>query len=341
MSVIELTGEAGPRVVRDIVVSDEPAAEVEIAPNGKVAWVRQAESASLNFVDLETGDRMPVALPGVVTDLDISLDASFAVAVCRGSAVTPSGEGGAPGIAGAAGFAGGGAGGEAGAAPDGAGGEGPGPASGASSVVVLPVPEKFAVPEALLITSVPELVGSVVVPAEGAQVLLYTNAVDSDRVTLLNVNDGSWRTVELKAPVRAVFATPDAEHAVASLAPPAGSDKAGAFSLIPMARALPPKLQGTLAPTQGIALSNGNAIVTTLAEGSSEFTAYLASFPSLRLEPIELPSAPRASGILTASHVGFVAQAHVEGRITFVDLDDASVRTLTGFELGVKVIDGE
>lgn len=343
VSVIELTGDAGPRVVRDIVVSDEPAAEVEIAPNGKMAWVRQTESASLNLVDLETGDRVPVALPAVVTDIDISLDASFAVAVCRGSAAAPAGGAGVAGAAGATGFAGGGAGGEAGAATGGAGGEGerPGPAPVDSSVVVLPMPDMLAAPEPLLSASLPEIVGSVVVPAVGSQVLLYTNAVDSDRVTLLNVSDGSWRKVELKAPVRAVFATPDAEHAVALLAPPAGSDKAGAFSLIPMARALPPKLQGTLAPTQGVALSNGNAIVTTLAEGSSEFTAYLATFPGLRLEPIELPSAPRASGILMESNVGYVAQAHVEGRITFVDLDNASARTLTGFELGVKVVDGE
>jgi len=344
VSVIELTGDAGPRVVRDIVVSDEPAAEVEIAPNGKMAWVRQAESAALNLVDLETGDRLPVALPAVVTDIDISLDASFAVAVCRATGAAQSVDGGvagAAGAAGAAGSAGGGAGGEAGAAADGGGGEGPGPAPAASSVVVLPMPETLVAPEPLLTAYLLEVVGSVVVPAVGSQVLLYTNAVDSDRVTLLNVTDGSWRRVELKAPVRAVFATPDAEHAVALLAPPAGSDKAGAFSLIPMARALPPKLQGTVAPTQGVALSNGNAIVTTLAEGSSEFTAYLASFPGLRLEPIELPSAPRASGILLESNVGYVAQAHVEGRITFVNLDNASARTLTGFELGVKVVDGQ
>ncbi|HEU5076071.1 MAG TPA: hypothetical protein VFU02_17885 [Polyangiaceae bacterium] len=340
VSVIELSGDEAPRVERDVVVSDEPAAEVEIAPSGTLAWVRQVNSANLNLVDLETGERVSLGLPDVVTDLDISLDASFAIAVCRGSVDDgASGVGGA-GATGAAGAAGAAAGGEAGAAPA-AGGQGPGSEEALSTVVVLPMPDTVSAPEAELTLAIPEVVGSVVVPPVGSQILLYTNAIDNDRVTVLDVSDGSWRTIELKAPVRALFATPDAEHAVALLAPPAGSAKAGAFSLISVARDLPPKLQGTPAPTLGVALSSGSAIVTTLAEANGDSQAYLASFPSLRLETLELPSAPRASGILTDVNVGYVAQAHPEGRITFMDLNNASARTLTGFELGVKVVDGE
>lgn len=340
VSVIELASDTGPRVLRDVVVSDEPAAEVEIAPSGRLAWVRAPESASLTLVDLETADRLHVELPSIVTDIDLSPDASFAIAVCRG-AVAAGGNG-----SGAAGFAGAGAGGEGGAggaggATLGAGGADSESGFSESTVVVLPVPETLAVPEALPSVALPELVGSVVVPRTGSTVLLYTNAVASDRVTLLDVDDHTWRTLELKAPVRALFATPDAEHAVALLAPPEGSSKAGAFSLIPVARELPPKLQGTLAPTLGVAVSDRNAIVTTSNAATGEFAAYLASFPSLSLDEIELPSAPLASGILVDANLGYVAQAHAEGRLTFLDLDDASARTLTGFELGVKVIDGQ
>ncbi|HEY6727247.1 MAG TPA: hypothetical protein VI197_24605 [Polyangiaceae bacterium] len=342
VSVIELTGDGGPRVERDVVVSDAPAAEVEIAPSGSLAWVRQTDSATLTLVDLETGERLPLLLPGVVTDLDLSLDASFAVAVCRG-AVEPGASGaGGSGVAGGAGAIGlAGAAGDAAGGEAGAGGQGPGPGPGLSTVVVLPIPETLAAPAPRLSVSVPEVVGSVVVPPVGFEVLLYTNAIDSDRVTVLDVADASWRTIELKAPVRALFATPDAEHAVALLAPPPGSTKAGAFSLISVREALPPKLQGTVAATFGVALSSGNAIVTTLAERDGDSEAYLASFPSLRLEKLELPSAPLASGILEDARVGYVAQAHPEGRITFMHLSDASARTLTGFELGVKVVDGE
>ena len=48
-----------------------------------------------------------------------------------------------------------------------------------------------------------------------------------------------------------------------------------------------------------------------------------------------------ASGIVVDAGVAYVAQEHPEGRITFLDLEDARARTLTGFELGVKVVDGE
>ena len=37
---------------------------------------------------------------------------------------------------------------------------------------------------------------------------------------------------------------------------------------------------------------------------------------------------------------GFVAQAHPDGRITFVDSKTGEVRTITGFELATQVVDG-
>ncbi len=38
--------------------------------------------------------------------------------------------------------------------------------------------------------------------------------------------------------------------------------------------------------------------------------------------------------------VAYVAQEHPEGRITFIKLSDGSARTLTGFELGARIVDG-
>lgn len=338
VSLIQLTGAAGPRVLKDIVVADEPAAEVEITPDGKLALARQRDSAALVLVDLDTSERRFVQLPDVVTDLDLSHDGSFAVAVVRGVFQRGDESSAAGGQAGQSGWAG--AGGEA--TTPGSGGAGPvEPGFGDSTVVILPVPDIYGALDDFSSISLAELVGSVVVPADGDNVLLYTNAIDSDRVTILNGATHEYRTVELKAPVRALFATQDGEHALGLLAPPEGSSKAGAFSLIPVVRELPPKLEGTLAPGFGVAMSNGSAVVTTLDADGSVFEGYIAQFPSLRVDPVELPSAPTASGIVLEANVAFVAQEHPEGRITFVDLDDASARTLTGFELGVKVIDGE
>jgi hypothetical protein len=54
----------------------------------------------------------------------------------------------------------------------------------------------------------------------------------------------------------------------------------------------------------------------------------------------ELGSPPIAVGVLAASKRAFVAQKHPEGRVTFVDVETGLARTLTGFELGARVVDG-
>jgi hypothetical protein len=339
VTVIDLSSDAGPSVLRDVVVTDEPAAEVEITASGDLALARQADSSTINVVDLDDGERRVVELPGAVTDLDLSQDGRVAVAVVRGRFETGSAESGAGGQGGESGLAG--AGGEGNAAGGAAGASGDGAGFSESAVAVLPIPGIFSAPETFETVAIPELFGSVVVPPVGNRMLLFTNATPSDRVTILDIETRRWRAVSLKAPVAAVFPSPDAAHAVALLAPPPGSSKAGAFSLIPVAHELPPKLQGTEAPVQGVSLSETNAIVTTRDSSAGGFAAYLAGFPSLRIDPIELPSAPTASGMVPDAEVAYIAEEHPEGRITFVDLDDARARTLTGFELGVKVIDGD
>jgi hypothetical protein len=42
---------------------------------------------------------------------------------------------------------------------------------------------------------------------------------------------------------------------------------------------------------------------------------------------------------VAAAGRGYVAQKHPEGRITFVTLESGEARTLTGFELGSRVVD--
>lgn len=339
VSVIELNHEGGPQVVRDVVTADAPAAEVVVTPGGGWALARLPGSQQVNLVELESGNRTPLQLPGVVTDLDLSPDGSVAVAVIRGEfdTGTQQGQAGAASVPGAGGHGGDTADGSAGAA----GTSGREPGFTDSTVAILPIPGIFSEPTRFTKVTMNELVGSVVVPAAGDIVLLFTNAVPSDRVTLLNILQQSWRTVELKAPVRALFAAPDGAHAVGLLSPPEGSTRAGAFSLIPVAENLPPKLQGTQSPTFGVALSTDNALITTRAGAGQQQQAFLAGFPSLRVDAVELPSAPTASGMVVDAGVAFVAQEHAEGRITFVDLEDAGARTLTGFELGLKVVDGD
>ncbi len=62
--------------------------------------------------------------------------------------------------------------------------------------------------------------------------------------------------------------------------------------------------------------------------------------PSLSVTRYPLASPPIAAGIVGGARRAYVAQQHPEGRITFIDLDGGTARTLTGFELSARVVTG-
>ena len=148
----------------------------------------------------------------------------------------------------------------------------------------------------------------------------------------------------MKAPIDAVFPAPDGSHAIALLTPEATSTRAGAFSVVPVADALPPKIQGTEAAPFQVSIADTSVgvrgLVTTREDSSATYAVYLVRMPSLQVDRIELASPPIATGILPELGVGFIAQQHPEGRITFIDLATAEPETLTGFELATKVVSG-
>jgi hypothetical protein len=194
-----------------------------------------------------------------------------------------------------------------------------------------------------------ETIGSAALPDSGAAALFFTNASDSDRLAILDTaaaaSPGAQRVVSLKAPINAVFASPEGSHAVALLEPDADSDRKGAFSLVPVATALPAKIQGTDAPPFRVTLASTTAglrgLVTVRDDASGVHGAYVLRMPSLQVDFVPLSSPPLAAGVLADNDIAFVAQEHPEGRITFIDLETTEAETLTGFELSDRVIDGE
>ncbi|MGH7437337.1 MAG: hypothetical protein ACRENE_16795, partial [Polyangiaceae bacterium] len=70
---------------------------------------------------------------------------------------------------------------------------------------------------------------------------------------------------------------------------------------------------------------------------------------SLQIVPYKLASAPTAVGVAQVASKGYVAQDYPEGRITLIDPLAASScdassctssRTITGFELSARVVNG-
>lgn len=305
ISVIDLTTDP-PETVEFVDLTSETGdsvalQDVAITRDGSIALVREEGKSSVTVVPLNGEAPWEVALTGPVTDLDLSEDGQRAVAVVRSE----------------------------------------------SDVAVFDM-ARLDESDAVRLEHIPDGVfGSVVVAPAADVAVLFTNAIDTHDATILNLEDGdtflSHRTVDLKAPVRAVFVAADGEHAIALLEVPEGSTKKGAFSVIPTKAERAPKIVGTDAPTAFVALAptwpTSTALVTTRSDETSTFAAHVVSLPGLSVDDFALASPPLATGVMADTELGYIAQAHPEGRVTFIDLANLRARTLTGFELATKVVE--
>jgi hypothetical protein len=267
------------------------------------ALVRQNGVAAITVVSLKDGSPTRVALPEAPSDLTVSPDGTFAVAVLRTMA----------------------------------------------AIAVLPLPGIASDPTSLTTTMIPgEIVGRAVVAQNPAtkqtSVLLFTTVVPVERLTVLTLAPTpSLRTVVLHAPVFAVFPTSDAENAIVlhTVTPTAGSDVKGAFSIVPIAKDLSAKIVSLSAPPVAVALSPASdRALVMVSDSASIYGVDLVMMPSFEVHEYPLPSPPTAVGIAAAAGSGFVAQDYADGRITFIDLAGGAPRTITGFELSARVIQG-
>ena len=310
--------------------------DVSVLPDGSRALARLASSSILFDINLQSGLTSEIDLGGVLTDLDLSENGAQAVAVIRNGLIQGDTDGPDSGVGDA------GVGADAGDAGDGGNGLPVGIA--ASQAVFIPIPAGLSdATQRRTLSSAAEAFGSVVVSADGARSVLFTNARASGRVTLVGP-ELDTRSLDLIAAVRAVFITADGSHAIALQDPPTGSIKKGAFSVLSLADIRAPKLVASDAPTEAVALSSNSserALVTVSNPAQNSFGAFLVRMPSLQVDFSSLPSQPLSTGTVpSAGPAGkaFVAQAHPEGRITFIDLADGAGREITGFELSSKVV---
>lgn len=208
-----------------------------------------------------------------------------------------------------------------------------------AQVAILPIANPTAF---TTVTATGETIGSVAIAPGGSKALLYTNFTPVERFTILDAPLGAGapalRTVKLYSPVLGVFPSPDAQHAVVLHEKTTGSP--GAFSIVPVGQSLPAKIVATLAPPSSVAVRNDRAVIAERDDKTGVFGVSLARMPQLMVERYQLASPPIAVGIMSSAKRAFVAQKHPEGRITFIDLEVGTARTLTGFELSSRVVSG-
>ena len=337
----------GEKAVSRDIKDDATTRDVSVLPDGSYALVRHDGSATITLVNLDpdkladatSATLSDVTLPGPVTDLDLTADSTSALAVVRGDP-TPSvgsGDAGTP---------------EAGTSDSEAGASSAGASSGGSTplqstLAILPIPQIFNDPTSFDTVSIDELFGLVNIAPQGTKALLYTNAVANSHITVLETALGSTylshRTVDAHGDVHDVFPSPDGAYAIASLTPQTSADKPG-FAVIPVDATLPSHTQTTEAPVFAVAQSSSpsSRAVITVSDGASNFAAYIVRMPELVVDRVVLPSQPLAgaTGLVPDAGMAYIAESNPEGRITFIDLETGVPRTITGFEISAKVING-
>lgn len=209
-----------------------------------------------------------------------------------------------------------------------------------SQIVVFEVDALLTDPDDFVTKTISgELIGSVELTRDGERAVLFTNAEDSDRLTIVDtsVSDLPARTVSTETAVASVRTSPDGLHAVA-LGKAALGTTTGSFTVIALADERFPRIVGTKAPVVEAALDETSGVVTT-SDKSGMFEVYVISMPSLNVEALRLASPPVSAGVLAEHGLGFVSQTHASGRVSFFDLLATEIRTLTGFELSAEVVD--
>jgi len=216
-----------------------------------------------------------------------------------------------------------------------------------STLAILPIPGIFSAPTSFDSVSIAEQFGLVNIAPEGTAALLYTNAVANSHLTVLETAPGGsyldYRTVDVRGSVRDVYPSPDGAYAIVSLDAPAANGNPG-FATVPVGNALPVRVQTTDAPVFAVAQSTGKTprAVITVSDGKTNFAAYVVRMPELVIDPVKLPSRPLpgATGLVPDAGMAYIAQEHPEGRITFINLETGVPRTITGFEISAKVVNG-
>jgi YVTN family beta-propeller protein len=283
------------------------ASDVSITPDGRYAIARSEGSGVLRLVDLNERTIRRIDVGGAVTDLDLSSDGSFAIAVLRD----------------------------------------------ASQVLRVPVPQAFSDRDTIRRTELRgELFGSVSIAPDARRALLYTTALESRRLLVMDLaGTGGTVALALRKTVRSVAFAPDSRTALVlhrvSAGDPAESgismqtmlDRSPGYSMVePSARFV--KLQLTRADVGPFAIvpSGTHAFLLQRLDARSIAAVDRVDLRSFVADSVTLGSPPLSVGSVPSSRRVFVGQEHPEGRISFIDWESGALQSVTGFELNARIV---
>ena len=223
---------------------------------------------------------------------------------------------------------------------------------GASALLQIPIPAGFedsSTIESHVVAG--ELIGSVTITPQADRALLYTTAVDVERITILTLDgDVAPKTVALRKTVQAVTVAPDGRSALiihkktegdpmeAGIDPDLQIDRSFGYTVLRVATG-DVKLQVTPTPPGAFTIVPDGSYLFILFNSAGVREVQKIEAKSFLVEAIGLGSTPISLGSVPQSERVFVNQEHPDGRITFIDWNTGAARTVTGFELNSRIRD--
>ena len=302
LALVDLT--ASPLVPRLIELEpdalDAPTAEeVIVAHDGSFAWVRQFGANDLLVVDLLDGSIAHVPGGDNPTDLDLSPDGSEAIAVARGSA----------------------------------------------ELWVYDARQPFEPPG--IVTLPPSDYGALTFAPTGDRAILYTNASPVETFGVWTVGTDVVTERSVVKPISSVAVNPTGDTALFFHTETDGPNTeplfAGSYALTLVSLA-DYRSNPLLLPAEPLGYAHSTSGDLGYFAMFGEPLLEMLNYSTLLHEEIGLRSLPSFVGVLPdrAPDDGdeppaWVSQEYELGRISFYDPDDASLETLTGFELNSEI----
>lgn len=288
--------------------------EVTLTPDGAFAIVRDSSEPTLTLIELATNERATVTLRAAPSDLDLLPEGDGVIAVIRASTDPETLE------------------------------------TEPALLVLLELPAAFDDPESATTIEVPDIipVGQVLVAPESSRAIVFTTVGSSRTLgdfdfatqTLVPHRLGSDKAIE------GAVLSPDGRFVyVAHSANTTSSDpvqQLDGFSVVDFQSdaGLPfDKLYQTDAPTSNALFTESGSHLITLvnapARGARQ--VILVELGSLRMDIEDLGSPPVLLGSMPSTQRAYVSQEHPVGRISFIELANHRIQTVTGFELNSRI----
>jgi hypothetical protein len=188
-------------------------------------------------------------------------------------------------------------------------------------------------------------VGQTVLAPEGDRLLVFSAVADSERLSVVDLSTLTAEMYNLRRGIRGAIISPDGRTAIIYHSKAAGDPVAGepeediiaksyGFTAIDLDRGLSKLVLTGVKPGEMTFDSLGEqAFVLTVDISTATHTMEWIDLRSFRTERFEFDRAPEHVGVVPGTGMVFVSQVHDLGRIAFIDMENAEMREVTGFEL--------